>query len=143
MLPFAQRARFIRCIYNLLDSESGAVRYDAAATLITLSAAPSAIEAAVKCYIELIMKESDNNIKLIVLDPVRLAELKNHPTHERVLQSLGMDLMRILAAPVRIRAIPLRGQMPGLRFIADNAHRALKSIVHHPTTCCSRDVWYS
>jgi coatomer subunit beta len=34
-----QRSRFIRCIYNLLDSEPGAVRYDASATLITLSAA--------------------------------------------------------------------------------------------------------
>lgn len=93
----SQRSRFIRCIYNLLDSESGAVRYDAAATLITLSSAPTAIEAAAKCYIELIVKESDNNIKLIVLD--RLVELKNHPTHERVLQNLIMDLMRVLATP--------------------------------------------
>ena len=37
----SQRARFIRCIYNLLDSESGAVRYDAAGTLVTLSSAPA------------------------------------------------------------------------------------------------------
>lgn len=41
-------------------------------------------QAAAQCYIDLIIKESDNNVKLIVLD--RLVELKEHPTHERVLQ---------------------------------------------------------
>lgn len=41
-------------------------------------------QAAAQCYIDLIIKESDNNVKLIVLD--RLIELKEHPTHERVLQ---------------------------------------------------------
>lgn len=43
-----------------------------------------ALQAAAQCYIDLIIKESDNNVKLIVLD--RLIELKEHPTHERVLQ---------------------------------------------------------
>ena len=41
-------------------------------------------QVAAQCYIDLIIKESDNNVKLIVLD--RLIELKEHPTHERVLQ---------------------------------------------------------
>ena len=36
------------------------------------------------CYIELIVKESDNNVKLIVLD--RLIELKDDPTHDKVMQ---------------------------------------------------------
>lgn len=44
----------------------------------------SLFQAAAQCYIDLIIKESDNNVKLIVLD--RLIELKEHPTHERVLQ---------------------------------------------------------
>ena len=43
------------------------------------------------------MKESDNNVKLIVLD--RLIALKEHPTHERVLQDLVMDILRVLASP--------------------------------------------
>lgn len=86
----SQRSRFIRCIYNLLDADSGAVRYDAAATLVTLSSAPTAIEAAARCYIDLIVKEADNNIKLIVLD--RLIELKNHPAHERTMQVCAKPL---------------------------------------------------
>ncbi len=42
------------------------------------------LQAAASCYIELIVKESDNNVKLIVLD--RLIALKDVPAHERVLQ---------------------------------------------------------
>ena len=60
------------------------MRYEAAGTLVTLSNAPTAVKAAASCYIELILKESDNNVKLIVLD--RLIGLKEVPQHERVLQ---------------------------------------------------------
>uniref|UniRef100_A0A8D2L6K7 Coatomer subunit beta n=1 Tax=Varanus komodoensis TaxID=61221 RepID=A0A8D2L6K7_VARKO len=93
----SERARFIRCIYNLLQSSSPAVKYEAAGTLVTLSSAPTAIKAAAQCYIDLIIKESDNNVKLIVLD--RLIELKDHPSHERVLQDLVMDILRVLSTP--------------------------------------------
>lgn len=54
-------------------------------------------QAAASCYIDLIIKESDNNVKLIVLD--RLISLKEIPTHERVLQDLVMDILRVLASP--------------------------------------------
>ena len=64
----SEKARFIRCVYNLLQSQSGAVRYEAAGTLITLSAAPTAIKAAAQAYIDLIIKESDNNIKVFGFD---------------------------------------------------------------------------
>ena len=40
----SERARFIRCIYNLLNSSSPAVRYEAAGTLVTLSSAPTAVK---------------------------------------------------------------------------------------------------
>nr|XP_006812914.1 PREDICTED: LOW QUALITY PROTEIN: coatomer subunit beta-like [Saccoglossus kowalevskii] len=93
----AERARFIRCIYNLLNSSSPSVRYEAAGTLVTLSSAPTAVKAAASSYIELILKESDNNVKLIVLD--RLISLKEAPAHERVLQELVMDILRVLSAP--------------------------------------------
>lgn len=49
-----------------------------------MSSAPSAITAAATTFIELVVKESDNNVKLIVLD--RLEELKRDPQHDRVLK---------------------------------------------------------
>ena len=67
----------------------------AAWTLTTMSSAPTAIKAAAQCYVELIVKESDNNVKIIVLD--RLTELKEQ--HEKVLQDMVMDILRALASP--------------------------------------------
>lgn len=92
-----ERSRFIRCIYNLLQSSSPAVRYEAAGTLVTLSSTPTAVKAAAQCYIDLIVRESDNNVKLIVLD--RLITLKEIPAHEKVLQDLVMDILRVLSSP--------------------------------------------
>lgn len=99
----SERARFIRCIYSLLNSPSAAVRYEAAGTLVTLSSAPTAIKAAASCYIELVVKESDNNVKLIVLD--RLIAMKDSPAYERVLQDLVMDILRVLGNVLTIMTI--------------------------------------
>lgn len=76
------------------------MRYEAAGTLVTLSSAPTAIKAAASCYIELVVKESDNNVKLIVLD--RLIAMKDSPTYERVLQDLVMDVLRVLGDALAI-----------------------------------------
>lgn len=92
----SERSRFIRAIYNLLGtSTSPSVRYEAAATLITLSQAPTALKAASNCFIDICFKESDNNVKLIVLD--RLIHLKESTAAaEKVLQDVLMDILRII-----------------------------------------------
>ena len=64
---------------------------------MTLSSAPTAVKAAVGAYIDLIVKESDNNVKLIVLD--RLIAMKDVPSHEKVLQESVMDILRVLSSP--------------------------------------------
>ena len=84
-----QKSRFVRCIFQLLNSSSPAVSYEAAWTLITLSSAPTAVRAAAKTYAGLLAGQSDNNVKLIVLD--RLKDLKKH--HTKVLQENLMDIM--------------------------------------------------
>ncbi|OTF73539.1 coatomer subunit beta-like protein, partial [Euroglyphus maynei] len=91
-----ERSKFIRAIYNLLSmSTSASVRYEAAATLVTLSQAPTALKAAANCFIDICIKESDNNVKLIVLD--RLIALKDSASGaERILQDSLMDILRIL-----------------------------------------------
>ncbi|XP_037938830.1 coatomer subunit beta [Teleopsis dalmanni] len=115
-----ERSRFIRCIYNLLNSSSNAVRYEAAGTLITLSSAPTAIKAAAGCYIELIVKESDNNVKLIVLD--RLIAMKENENMEKVMQDLVMDILRVLASPdieVRRKTLALAMDLVSSRNIGE------------------------
>ncbi|KAF7490184.1 Coatomer subunit beta [Sarcoptes scabiei] len=92
----SERSKFIRAIYNLLSiSTSASVRYEAAATLVTLSQAPTALKAAANCFIDICIKESDNNVKLIVLD--RLIALKDSASGaEKILQDALMDILRIL-----------------------------------------------
>lgn len=58
---------------------------------------PTTLQAAAQCYIELIVKESDNNVKLIVLD--RLMSLRGVAAHDKVLQELVMDILRVLSSP--------------------------------------------
>ncbi|EDV99575.1 coatomer subunit beta [Drosophila grimshawi] len=125
----AERSRFIRCIYNLLNSSSNAVRYESAGTLITLSLAPTAIKAAAGCYIELIVKESDNNVKLIVLD--RLIAMKENENMEKVMQDLVMDVLRVLAAPdieVRRKTLALAMDLVYSRNINEMVHVLQKEV---------------
>ncbi|KAL6265606.1 coatomer subunit beta [Pogonomyrmex barbatus] len=126
----SERARFIRCIYSLLNSPSAAVRYEAAGTLVTLSSAPTAIRAAATCYIDLVVKESDNNVKLIVLD--RLIAMKDSPVYERVLQDLVMDILRVLGSPaleVRTKTLALAMDLVTTRTIEEMVQLLKKEVL--------------
>jgi len=91
----AQKSRFVRCLFELLQSDSAAVSYEAAWTLVSLSTAPTAVRACAQTFATLLSSSGDNNVKLIVLD--RLAELKKH--HSKVLQEILMDILRALNSP--------------------------------------------
>ncbi|XP_053984632.1 coatomer subunit beta [Hylaeus volcanicus] len=126
----SERGRFIRCIYSLLNSPSAAVRYEAAGTLVTLTSAPTAIKAAASCYIELVVKESDNNVKLIVLD--RLIAMKDSPVYERVLQDLVMDVLRVLGSPaleVRTKTLALAMDLVTTRTIEEMVQLLKKEVL--------------
>uniref|UniRef100_A0A6B2KXK3 Coatomer subunit beta n=1 Tax=Arcella intermedia TaxID=1963864 RepID=A0A6B2KXK3_9EUKA len=90
-----ERGKYIRCIFTLLSSPSAAVQYEAAQTIVTLSAVATAIKAAANTYVNLLVRESDNNVKMIVLD--RLMELKEK--YLKILQNLVMDVLRGMHSP--------------------------------------------
>jgi len=90
-----QKSRFVRFLFQLLSSQSAAVSYEAAWTLVSLSSAPTAVRAAATTYTALLSLQSDNNVKLIVLE--RLAEMKKRQS--RVLAEVLMDMLRALASP--------------------------------------------
>jgi coatomer subunit beta len=91
----AQKARFVRCMFQLLQSTSAAVSYEAAWTLVSLSSAPTAVRAAAQTYAGLLTSQSDNNLRLIILE--RLGELKKH--HGKIVQEILMDILRALSSP--------------------------------------------
>lgn len=67
----------------MLQSSSPAVSYEAAWTLVSLSSAPTAVRAAAGTYASLLNSQSDNNVKLIILE--RLSELKARHTKVSVI----------------------------------------------------------
>ena len=90
-----QKSRFVRVIYQLMQSDDASVSYEAALTLVALSSAPTAVRAAASTFCQLLVNHSDNNVKLIVLD--RIGQLRK--MHLKVLQELIMDVLRALRTP--------------------------------------------
>ncbi|KAJ1991554.1 coatomer subunit beta [Dimargaris cristalligena] len=112
------RNKFIRCIFELLDSPAHSVKYEAATTLVSLTSNPTAVKAAASCFINLIVSESDNNVKIIVLD--RLEEL--HRNNNGVLNDLVMDVLRVLSSAdleVRRKALAIAMDLTNQRNIQD------------------------
>ncbi|XP_009781478.1 coatomer subunit beta-1 [Nicotiana sylvestris] len=91
----AEKGRYIKIIISLLTAPSAAVTYECAGTLVSLSSAPTAIRAAANTYCQLLQSQSDNNVKLIVLD--RLNELKS--SHKDIMVDMIMDVLRVLSSP--------------------------------------------
>nr|TKS15825.1 putative coatmer beta subunit family protein [Populus alba] len=90
-----EKGKYIKIIISLLNAPSNAVIYECASTLVSLSSAPTAIRAAASTYCQLLISQSDNNVKLIVLD--RLNELKS--SHREIMVDRIMDVLRALSSP--------------------------------------------
>lgn len=90
-----EKGKYIKIIISLLNSPSTAVMYECAGALVFLSSAPTAVRAAASTYCQLLQSQSDNNVKLIILD--RLQELK--VSHKEVMVEMIMDMLRALTSP--------------------------------------------
>ena len=90
-----EKGKYVRVIFNFLNSPSSAVQYEAAYTMVSLSKSTTALRAATGSFCKLLAQQSDNNIKLIVLD--RLTDIK--ASSKEVLQEVLMDMLKILSSP--------------------------------------------
>ena len=112
------KAKYLRLIFDLLEAGASTVVYEAASSLTALTNNPVAVKAAAAKFIELSIKEADNNVKLIVLDRVDQLRRKN----EGVLDDLTMEILRVLSSPdidVRRKALELALEMVSSKNVAD------------------------
>lgn len=132
------QAKYLRLIFDLLESPSNTVVYEAAISLAGLTNNPAAIKGLRPCFsvnlasaskfIELAIKESDNNVKLIVLDKV--SEL--HKENEGVLDDLVMEVLRVLSSPdidVRNKALEIALKMVTSRNVEEVISLLKKSLI--------------
>ncbi|QIX02410.1 hypothetical protein AMS68_007927 [Peltaster fructicola] len=89
------KARYLRLIFDLLEAKESTVVYEAASSLTALTSNPVAVKAAAGKFIELAIKESDNNVKLIVLEKVNQLRRLNGG----ILDDLTMEVLRVLSSP--------------------------------------------
>lgn len=112
------RAEYVEIISELLASPSHAVKYEAAITLAGLAQNVPSVKAVASALIDLTVQESDNNVKLIVLD--RLDALRMR--HEHVLDPLVTDLLRVLSSPdmdVRKKVLGMVLEMLSVRSVEE------------------------
>lgn len=104
------KARYLRLIFDLLEAKESTVVYEAASSLTSLTNNPVAVKAAAGKFIELAIKESDNNVKLIVLEKVNQLRKANYG----ILDDLTMEILRVLSSPdldVRRKSLELAMDM--------------------------------
>ncbi|KAL1607759.1 coatomer subunit beta [Paraconiothyrium brasiliense] len=112
------KARYLRLIFDLLESSVSTVIYEAAHALTTLTSNPVAVKAAAGKFVELAVREPDNNVKLIVLERVDQLRQKN----EGVLDDLTMEILRVLSSPdldVRKKALNIALEMVTSRNVEE------------------------
>lgn len=91
----SQKGRFIKPLQSMLNSDSPSVAFESATTLVTLSSAPSAVKAAASTLLSLLSSQTDNNVKIVILE--RLAVIIRHNC--RLLEDSVMELLALLRTP--------------------------------------------
>lgn len=112
------KARYLRLIFDLLEASTPTVVFQAASALCALTKNPVAIKAAAGKFIELGIKDPDQNVKFIVLEKVEDLRQKN----EGILDDLVMEILRILSSPdieVRRKVLDLALEMISSRNVDD------------------------
>ncbi|KAF1911677.1 coatomer subunit beta [Ampelomyces quisqualis] len=112
------KARYMRLIFDLLESHVSTVIYESAHALTTLTSNPVAVKAAAGKFVELAIKEPDNNVKLIVLERVDQLRQKN----EGVLDDLTMEVLRVLSSTdldVRKKSLNIAMEMISSRNVEE------------------------
>ncbi|EPY32438.1 coatomer beta subunit [Strigomonas culicis] len=86
------RARYVPILFAVLQSKNPAVRFQCAATLLTLSSSPTALREATLTFVDILKTHSDNSVRLIVIE--KLDEMRKR--YLSVLQSAMLDILSTL-----------------------------------------------
>ncbi|KAI9298244.1 coatomer protein [Neoconidiobolus thromboides FSU 785] len=123
-----EKARYIQTVVELLSATSPSVKYEAATSLPLLSSNTVAIKASGACFLELGLKESDNNVKLIVLDRFESLSKKNFG----LFSELAMDLLRIVTSSpdidVRSKVLMIANSLINKRNVDEIIHFLQKEL---------------
>ena len=99
----AQKPKLLKSIIYFTKSKSPSVLYETANTLAAISPSPTSLKLAVGMYMQLLSSQTDNNVKLVVLE--RIEHL-----NPKVLEDKVLDLASLLSQ----QSIDIRRKVLGL-----------------------------
>lgn len=135
------KSQYLQIVTSLLDISNTAVEYEAATTLSVLSSSPSALKSAAAKFVELAVKESDINVKLIALE--RISEL--HSENQDVLDDTCLDILKVLSSPsvdVRNKAIEIGLKLVSSKNVEDVIKLLKKELQRTTTSNEDKNVEY-
>lgn len=112
------KPQYLQIIYELLELDEPAVMFDASNVLTVLLLLTSAVVAAAQNYIELATKESNNNVRLILLEKFDALREAN----AGVLDDCALDVLRVLLlldVGLRLKVLEIALKLASLRNIDD------------------------
>ncbi|KAI0982978.1 hypothetical protein GJ496_006092 [Pomphorhynchus laevis] len=110
---------FVSILFNLMATGSTTVRFECAGALMSIASAYS-VKMAAQCYIDIGSKESDNNVKLVILD--RLFSINEAFSDQNILQDMAVDIFQIIDSPdidVAEKTVKLVMDLISIRNITD------------------------
>jgi len=122
------KGTYVQIILTMLQSTSSAVVFEATSVLTMLSQAPTAVRAVVGCFVQLLVSQSDNNVRLIILD--KLSGLRQR--HASIVRESLMDILRALnsqSLEVRRKVLDLAMGLVTRKTIDDVVQVLKKEIV--------------
>ena len=126
----AQKMKLMKIVYYLSNASSPAVTFECAQILAQYAGtSPSASQVAASSFVNLLVSQPDNNVKLVVLE--RLETMANGD-RRHIIEGLVMDIMRGLSCPafgVRKSIIALASDCMTSRNVVDVVNALKKEIV--------------
>lgn len=87
-----ERMRYAAILFAVLQSRDASVMYACASTLLTLTHSPAAITQAIRTYVDVLQSQSDNTVRLIVVEQLHLIKEQ----HRAVLEASLPDILSVL-----------------------------------------------
>ncbi|KAG4305420.1 hypothetical protein PORY_000976 [Pneumocystis oryctolagi] len=122
------KVQHLPLIYDLLESGTNTIVFEAATALTSLTSNSETIIDVTRKFINLIMKEADNNTKLIILDKIDNLKKKNG----NILDDLIMEILPILSNSdinIRKKVLDISMEMLSSRNVEDAVLLLKKEII--------------
>ncbi|KAL4477504.1 hypothetical protein ABPG74_002654 [Tetrahymena malaccensis] len=123
----SQKSKLMKCILFFQKSRSPSVQFECANTLIQISNTPTTLKLATNIYVQLLLNNSENNVKMVVLDKIQYI-LNIEPKY---LEEQVIEITKVLNNPsnqIRKNAIDIISSLTNSRNVSYIFPKVVKEV---------------